>query len=149
MELLQLIFFSFSYSLMNTGTFFNTILIYLFLKLTYKKNNILNTNNFDPSMILINFINIILHLLVYQMGLLVDIIKKNQYGNQVFNIYNNINIKYILLKNKLLYYIIFIPTKLVTKKVIKYIDIEDNTNIQLKSNQDINKFLDGLLYKTS
>jgi len=149
MELLQLILFSFSYSLMNTGTFFYTILIYLFLNLIYKENNILNTNNFDPSMILINFINIILHLLVYQMGLLVDIIKKNQYGNQVFNIYNNINIKYILLKNKLLYYIIFIPTKLVTKKVIKYIDIEDNTNIQLKSNQDINKFLDGLLYKTS
>ena len=83
------------------------------------------------------------------MGLLVNIIKKNQYGNQVFNIYNNINNKYVLLKNKLLYYIIFIPTKLVTKKVIKYIDIEDNTNIQLKSNQDINKFLDGLLYKTS
>jgi hypothetical protein len=149
MELLQLILFSFSYSLMNTGTFFYTILIYLFLNLIYKENNILNTNNFDPSMILINFINIILHLLVYQMGLLVDIIKKNQYGNQVFNIYNNINIKYILLKNKLLYYIIFIPTKLVIKKVIKYIDIEDNTNIQLKSNQDINKFLDGLLYKTS
>ena len=149
MELLQLILFSFSYSLMNTGTFFYTILIYLFLNLIYKKNNILNTNNFDPSMIIINFINIILHLLVYQMGLLVNIIKKNQYGNQVFNIYNNINNKYVLLKNKLLYYIIFIPTKLVTKKVIKYIDIEDNTNIQLKSNQDINKFLDGLLYKTS
>ena len=142
MELLQLILFSFLYSLMNTGTFFYTILIYLFLNLIYKKNNILNTNNFDPSMIIINFINIILHLLVYQMGLLVNIIKKNQYGNQVFNIYNNINNKYVLLKNKLLYYIIFIPTKLVTKKVIKYIDIEDNTNIQLKSNQDINKFLD-------
>ena len=134
---------------MNTGTFFYTILIYLFLNLIYKKNNILNTNNFDPSMIIINFINIILHLLVYQMGLLVNIININQFGNQLFNIYNNINNKYVLLKNKLLYYIIFIPTKLVTKKVIKYIDIEDNTNIQLKSNQDINKFLDGLLYKTS
>ena len=95
MELLQLILFSFLYSLMNTGTFFYTILIYLFLNLIYKKNNILNTNNFDPSMIIINFINIILHLLVYQMGLLVNIIKKNQYGNKVFNINNNINNNYL------------------------------------------------------
>lgn len=149
MELLQLIFLVFSYSVMSTGTFFNTVLVYLFLNLTYKKNNIVNSNNFDLSLIFINLINLILHLLVYQMGLLVNIIKKNQYGNQIINIYDNINTKYLLLKNKLLYYVIFYPLKLINKKVMNYINIENNTNIHLKSNQDINKFLDGLIDKSS
>lgn len=149
MELLQLIFLVFSYSVMSTGTFFNTVLVYLFFNLTYKKNNLVNSNNFDLSLIFINLINLILHLLVYQMGLLVNIIKKNQYGNQIINIYNNINTKYLLLKNKLLYYVIFYPLKLINKKVMNYINIENNTNIHLKSNQDINKFLDGLIDKSS
>jgi hypothetical protein len=149
MELLQLIFLVFSYSVMSTRTFFNTVLVYLFLNLTYKKNNLVNSNNFDLSLIFINLINLILHLLVYQMGLLVNIIKKNQYGNQIINIYNNINTKYLLLKNKLLYYVIFYPLKLINKKVMNYINIENNTNIHLKSNQDINKFLDGLIDKSS
>jgi len=134
---------------MSTRTFFNTVLVYLFLNLTYKKNNLVNSNNFDLSLIFINLINLILHLLVYQMGLLVNIIKKNQYGNQIINIYNNINTKYLLLKNKLLYYVIFYPLKLINKKVMNYINIENNTNIHLKSNQDINKFLDGLIDKSS
>ena len=149
MELLQLIFLVFSYSVMSTRTFFNTVLVYLFLNLTYKKNNLVNSNNFDLSLIFINLINLILHLLVYQMGLLVNIIKKNQYGNQIINIYDNINTKYLLLKNKLLYYVIFYPLKLINKKVMNYINIENNTNIHLKSNQDINKFLDGLIDKSS
>ena len=149
MELLQLIFLVFSYSVMSTRTFFNTVLVYLFFNLTYKKNNLVNSNNFDLSLIFINLINLILHLLVYQMGLLVNIIKKNQYGNQIINIYDNINTKYLLLKNKLLYYVIFYPLKLINKKVMNYINIENNTNIHLKSNQDINKFLDGLIDKSS
>ena len=32
---------------------------------------------------------------------------------------------------------------------MNYINIENNTNIHLKSNQDINKFLDGLIDKSS
>jgi len=149
MELLQLIFFGFSYSYMSTGTFFNTLLLYLFLNLTYKNNNLLNSNNFDPTILIVNFIKIMLHLLVYQMGLLVNVISKNKHGNKIISIYNNINNKYIILKNKLLYYVLLIPTKLITRKVIKYFDMENNSNIQLKSNQDINRFLDGLLDKSS
>jgi len=148
MELLQLIFFSFSYSFLSTGTFLNTLLLYSFLSLTYR-NNILNSNNLDPTIILSNFIKVMLHLLVFQVGLLVNIIKKNPNGNKIINIYNNVNIKYVMLKNKLLYYIILTPTKLITNKIFKYISNDDNSNIQLKSNQDINKFLDGLLDKSS
>jgi len=148
MELLQLIFFSFSYSFLSTGTFLNTLLLYSFLSLTYR-NNILNSNNLDPTIILSNFIKVMLHLLVYQIELLVNIIKKNPNGNKIINIYNNINIKYVMLKNKLLYNMILKPTKLVTNKIFKYINNDDNSNIQLKSNQDINKFLDGLLDKSS
>ena len=87
MELLQLIFFGFSYSYMSTGTFFNTLLLYLFLNLTYKNNNLLNSNNFDPTILIVNFIKIMLHLLVYQMGLLVNVISKNKHGNKIISIY--------------------------------------------------------------
>jgi hypothetical protein len=147
MELLQLIFFGFSYSIMSTANFLNTILVYLFLKQTYK-NNIKDTNNLDPSIILINLINIILHVLFYQIKLLEGILKKNHFSNQVINIYNNVNSKYIFLKNKILYYMIFIPTKYLTNKAITHINNEGKYNIQLKSNQDVNKFLDGLLDKS-
>jgi len=150
MELLQLIFFSFSYSFLSTGTFISLLLLNLFLNITYKNNiNIFNSNNLDPAIILSNFIKVMLHLLVYQIELLVNIIKKNPNGNKIINIYNNINIKYVMLKNKLLYNMILKPTKLVTNKIFKYINNDDNSNIQLKSNQDINKFLDGLLDKSS
>ena len=147
MELLQLIFFTFSYNFMSTGNFFNTVLIYLFLKLTYKKNNMTNINNFDPSMIIINFLNISLHLLVNQLSLLINMINQNIYGNQVIETYKKININYITLKNKTLYYLLSIPFKLGMKKVINNFNYDENSNIQLKSNQDINKFLDGLLDK--
>lgn len=147
MELLQLIFFTLSYNFMSIGNFFNTILIYLFLKLTYKNNILTNTNNLDPTMIIINFLNTALHLLVYQMGLIINIIKQNDYCNFVVNIYNIANKKYVELRNKTLYYIVFTPLKLGMKKVICNLNIEPNSNIELKSNQDINNFLDGLLDK--
>jgi hypothetical protein len=143
MEILQFIFFTISYNLMTTTNFFNTIIIYLFLKLVYKKNNI-TIINLDPSMIIINFLNILLHLIEYQLILLLNIIKNNEYGNKIINSYNNINMKYITIKNKILQFIIFIPIKL---GVLKYTNNEVKSSIQLKSNQDINTFLDGLLDK--
>jgi hypothetical protein len=143
MEILQFIFFTISYNLMTTTNFFNTIIIYLFLKLVYKKNNI-TIINLDPSMIIINFLNILLHLIEYQLILLLNIIKNNEYGNKIINSYNNINMKFITIKNKILQFIIFIPIKL---GVLKYTNNEVKSSIQLKSNQDINTFLDGLLDK--
>jgi hypothetical protein len=147
MELLQLIFFTLSYNFMSIGNFFNTILIYLFLRLTYKKNNLTSSNILDPTMIIISFINTVLHLLVYQMGLIINIIKQNNYCNFVINIYNIANKKYVEIRNKTLYYIVFTPLKLGMKKVICNLNIEPNSNIKLKSNQDINNFLNGLLDK--
>jgi hypothetical protein len=143
MEILQFIFFTISYNLMTTANFFNTIIIYLFLKLVYKKNNI-TIINLDPSMIIINFLNILLHLIEYQLILLLNIIKNNEYGNKIINSYNDINMKYITIKNKILQFIIFIPIKL---GMLKYTNNEVKSSIQLKSNQDINTFLDGLLDK--
>lgn len=145
MELLQLIFFTFSYNFMNTGNFFNTILIYLFLKLVYKKNNIINSN-LDPSMIIINFLNIFLHLLVYQLGLLISIMKQNIYCNKVITLYNNLNIKYISIKNKIIHNIVFILLKLGMSKMFNLSE-EIKLNKDLKTNQDISNFLDGLLEK--
>lgn len=145
MELLQLIFFTFSYNFMNTGNFFNTILIYLFLKLVYKKNNIINSN-LDPSMIIINFLNIFLHLLVYQLGLLISIMKQNIYCNKVITLYNNLNIKYISIKNKITHNIVFILLKLGMSKMFNLSE-EVKLNRDLKTNQDISNFLDGLLEK--
>ncbi len=145
MELLQLIFFTFSYNFMNTRNFFNTILIYLFLKLVYKKNNIINSN-LDPSMIIINFLNIFLHLLVYQLGLLISIMKQNIYCNKVITLYNNLNIKYISIKNKITHNIVFILLKLGMSKMFNLSE-EIKLNKDLKTNQDISNFLDGLLEK--
>lgn len=142
MELLQLIFFTFSYNFMSYGNFFNTILIYLFLKLVYKKNNIM-ISNLDPSMIIINFLNIILHLLVYQLNLLIDVIKQNVHGNKIIRIYNEINNYYVSIKNKILYNIVLVPLKFGMSKLSSKVE----SNINLKSKQDINNFLDGLLEK--
>ena len=63
-------------------------------------------------MIIINFLKTALHLLVYQMGLIINIIKQNDYCNFVVNIYNIANKKYVELRNKTLYYIVFTPLKL-------------------------------------
>jgi len=145
MELLQLIFFTFSYNYMSTGLFLNTLFFYLLLKLTYKKNNITIQNNLDPTVIIVNLLNIILHILFNQIILLINKIKNNNNFNKIISSYNIINNKYVILRNKTLYYIIFTPLKFVMKKLIKNIDL--NTNIELKSNQDINMFLDGLLDK--
>ena len=73
------------------------------MKLTYKNNILRNSNNLDPTMIIINFLNTALHLLVYQMGLIINIIKQNDYCNFVVNIYNIANKKYVELRNKILY----------------------------------------------
>ena len=127
---------------MSYGNFFNTILIYLFLKLVYKKNNIM-ISNLDPSMIIINFLNIILHLLVYQLNLLIDVIKQNVHCNKIIRIYNEINNYYVSIKNKILYNIVLVPLKFGMSKLSSKVE----SNINLKSNQDINNFLDGLLEK--
>ena len=130
---------------MSFGNFFNTILIYLFLKLVYKKNNIINSN-LDPSIIIINFLNILLHLLVNQINLMITIMKQNMYVNKIITLYNNMNNKYIYLKNKILNCIILLPLKFGMFKIFNT-NKEVNSNINLKSNQDINNFLDGLLEK--
>jgi hypothetical protein len=91
--------------------------------------------------------------MIYQMNTMINIIKQNNFGNQVINVYNKLNDKYVELRDIMLSYILFKPLKFGMKKVIS--NLNDNnfknfmltpkTNIKLNSNQDINKFLDGLL----
>jgi hypothetical protein len=94
---------------MSTGLFLNTLFFYLLLKLTYKKNNITIQNNLDPTVIIVNLLNIILHILFNQIILLINKIKNNNYVNKIISSYNKINNKYVILRNKTLYYIIFTP----------------------------------------
>ena len=150
MELLQLILFSLSYTFMSTGIFFDTILIYLFLKISYKSNNLTHINLYDPTTILIKFLIITLYLMVYQMDMMIDILKQNNYSNQVISVYNKLNVKYVELRNTMLYYVLFKPLKFGMKKAISNFKISIpktniDSNIKLNSNQSINDFLDGLL----
>ncbi len=117
MELLQLIIFSLCYSFMSASTFFDTVLICLFLKITYK-TNLLQANQYDPTSVLLNLVNIMLHLMVYQMGVMIEITKQNNIGNKVICTYNQLNTKYVQLRNKLLHWVLFTPMKFVMKKAI-------------------------------
>lgn len=73
--------------------------------------------------------------------------KQNVYINKVINLYNNLNNEYIYLKNKILHYIILLPLKFGMSKMFNNASYEVESNINLKSNKDINNFLDRLLEK--
>lgn len=175
MELLQLIIFSLCYTFMSAGTFFDTCLIYLFLRITYK-SNMIQFNQNDPMSIMLNLTNIMLHLMVYQMGIMIEFAKQNTLGDRIISGYNILNLRYINLRNKVLHWILYKPMKFALGKVvgnlmddqalneIKKMSMEQSVNLnfnpntlpkipktqinpdlKLDSNHDINNFLDGLL----
>jgi len=115
MELLRLIIFSLCYSFMSTSTLFDTVMIYSFISISYK-TNILQNNNYDPISIFMNSINTMMYLLVIQMNLIIAILKEYKYSKKVISIYEQLNNKYVKLRNKLLYFILFKPMQFVMKR---------------------------------
>jgi hypothetical protein len=160
MELLQFIIFSMSYSFMSINEFIKCVLIFLFLKINYE-NKILEYNPYDNISVLMNLIKMTIHFMVYQMVIIIKVIKQYNFGNRVICTYNKLNFKYIELKNKLLNFILFTPIKFLMNKLICYlfknklnfnntfIPRLPKTNmksyVKLETTQDINNFLDELL----
>lgn len=172
MELFKLIIFSTSLFLFGASAFFDTTLIYLFLNMTYK-SRISHENTYDPMMILVNLINIMMHLIVYQFNYFVKAINKNQYGLMVTSAYNYLDDKVVRIKNLIFHWVVLLPMKFVMRKTlgslmdesvvnaIKDMKINKSINenqqmpvikrtpiskeIKLETNQDISNFLDSLM----
>jgi hypothetical protein len=100
---------------MSTSTLFDTVMIYSFISISYK-TNILQNNNYDPISIFMNSINTMMYLLVIQMNLIIAILKEYKYSKKVISIYEQLNNKYVKLRNKLLYFILFKPMQFVMKR---------------------------------
>ena len=168
MELLQFIIISTSYLFMSANKFFECAFIFLFFKINYE-NRTLEYNPHDHISVLMNLINMTIHYTVYQMVIIVKVIKQYNFGNSVICTYDKINFKFIELKNNLINYIIFSPIKFIMKKLLWYLlnnklkfnspsafistttptsrlhKTNMNPCVKLETNQDINNFLDGLL----
>ena len=170
MELFKLIIFSTSLFLFGSGAFFDTMLIYLFLTLTYK-TNINYSNNLDPMAILINLINIMMHLIVYQFNDFVKAIDKTKYGSLAVSSYNYLDSKVVQIKNLIFHWLVLIPVKFLMGKTIGTLLDDDmikaikemkansanikqaptikktvvSSEVKLETNADISNFLDRLL----
>jgi hypothetical protein len=117
MELLQFIFFSGSFLLLNWNVFLNLVYVYIYIKLTYIKFPTLISNN-DPILIVSDFINMILHIIVNSILVLFIYFKDYKIFNSIILRYNNYNTIYINYKKKLLLKIISYPTKIIIKKIL-------------------------------
>ncbi len=174
MELLNLILVCGAFSLFSFSTFCNLMCFNLFLRIGYKLN-LMNMHDFDPIMLMLNIINILMHFFVYKMTKLIGIINNTKWGNYVLEKYNYLNNKYVNIKNSLIHTIMMFPIKFVMKNLNKPSDTTDNstltniihqiqlenrvnsqkipvirkttidTNIELNTNKDISNFLDNLL----
>ena len=142
MELFKLIIFSTSLFLFGPGTFFDTVLIYLFLNLTYKSG--INYNNtYDPMMVLVNLINIMMHLIVYQFHDFVKALNKTQYGSIAVSTYNYLDDKVTRIKQIIFHWFVLLPMKFVMRKTIGSLmdesvlntikDMKVNKNSQLQN----------------
>lgn len=173
MELFKLMIFSTSLFLFGYGVLFETMLIYLFLTITYKTN--INYNNtLDPMTIFVNLINIMMHLIVYQFDNFVKSINKTRYGSLAISTYNYLDSKVVQIKNLIFHWLVLIPIKFILGKTIGTL-LDDNvikaikeikqtklnrnnikqtptikrslvsSKVKLETNADISNFLDRLL----
>jgi hypothetical protein len=167
MDLFKLIIFSTSLSLFSSSTLFDMMLIYLFLTITYK-TNIYYNNNSDLVGVLVNTINIMMHLMVYQFNNFVNVINKTKYGSLAISSYNYLDSKVVKIKTIIFNWLVLVPVKFVIEKTMGTLDEDMNkeiremklTNInqepvikktvvgskvKLETNADISNFLDKLL----
>lgn len=170
MELFKLIIFSTSLFFFGSGALFDTMIIYLFLMMTYK-TNINYNNNLDHLMLLVNLINIMMHLIVYQFYVFVVAINKTKYGNLAVTSYNYLDSKVAQIKNLMFNWLVLLPVKFVMGKTIGTLLNDDmikvikelkangsnikqtptikntgfSSDVKLETNADISKFLDRLL----
>ena len=132
--------------------------------MTYKTNNNYD-NNLDPITLLVNLINIMMHLLVYQFNDFVKAINKTKYGSLIVSSYNYLDSKVVQIKNLIFNWLVLIPVKFIMGKTIRTLldgnmiktnrtnikqipTIKKNdvsSEVKLETNADIFNFLDRLL----
>ena len=166
MALLKLVLVVIAFSFLNITTFYNLIIISLFLKIIYKMN-FTSVNDSDPIMLMVNITNIFMHLISYQISNFISKVNNNIFS-YILTKYNYWNNKFIKLKSNIISY----PMKFFMKKlinnslnndainIIQQIKLQTKNNLQhipnikktiinpdikLNTNKDISNFLDNLL----
>lgn len=157
MDLIKLIFFNASLFLFSYSVLINIILIYLFLNMIYKMK-VSYSDNLDTMYVIINLINITMHMIIYKIYNIIDTMNKTFIGNLIISSYNYLDSKITYYKNQLfLFPIRFIINKvfgisldndIINKfnkqsPVIKKMKI----NTKLETNIEISNFLDEILNK--
>ena len=101
---------------------------------------------------------------IYYINCYTQIIKQNKYGKIIIDKYNIINNKYVTLRITYFNYCIIYPLQYLLKKIMfsnitdeyinnikmnlnKNINSHQKSNIELKTNKDIDEFLDKILIK--
>ncbi len=118
MELLNFILFCTSFSFLSFSTFCNLMMMNLFLRVVYKLN-IMSLDGFDPIILFMNIINILLHLFVFYTTNLMESLGKNNWCNWLFTNYNYFNNKYVGIKNTIIHSITLGPLKFLMGKLVK------------------------------
>jgi hypothetical protein len=162
MELLKLIIWGTCTYFYGYGISFNIIVFHLFLNLVYRAN-IQYSNNLDLYTIIIILINIMIHIIIYYFNEFIYRVNKTWIGYNIIYAYNFIDEKITKIKSIIINQIMgktirFIwnmsKTLLLDESVNETLQILKSKNIfghinapkiKLKTNSDINNFLDNLL----
>jgi hypothetical protein len=157
MDLIKLIFFNASLFLFSYSVLINIILIYLFLNMIYKMK-VSYSDNLDTMYVIINLINITMHMIIYKIYNIIDTMNKTFIGNLIISSYNYLDSKITYYKNQLfLFPIRFIINKVfgipldndIINKFNKQSPVIKKTkiNTKLETNIEISNFLDEILNK--
>jgi hypothetical protein len=168
MELLNLLLYAIIFLQLSYTNFFNFCLINIFLKYCYYNEPIYIQHSFDFSAFIITIIHMSLHIFFYYMDIFLKLCKQNKYYNVIICKYNNINDMYLKFRFMIFYNLVITPLFFILKKNIfdsiiigninnfnkiykrknnnlKLLNFNfKNTTNQLKSNIDIDKFLNKI-----
>ncbi len=78
----------------------------------------MSLDGFDPIILFMNVINILLHLFVFYISNLVDSLGKNNWCNWIFTKYSYFNNKYVGIKNTIIHSITLFPLKFLMGKLV-------------------------------
>lgn len=175
MELFELLLYTTAFSQLSYGHFFDFCLFNIFLKYVYAYKPLdyeYNQNPIDFTSCLISFAHVVLHVINFYMYSLCQKCYTYKHGKYIIDNYNYVNKKYLFLRFKIMYYGFLVPFKFICKKFILSDIPEENINkfkqlvnlnivnnnlkkenknidVELKTNQQIDLFLDKILMKSN
>lgn len=148
MELLKLLIIVGTFIYLPIWSFFEFIVILFFLNKIYKIDNISYLSSSDPMNVVIGCINMILHVMVYDLKLLVGFLE----NTKLIKCYNYLNNKYLTWRVSMFfklmsftmskYYRILMSS---TNKLVPTIVSNNKPILSLKTDIEMTSFLDDLL----